>query len=213
MVVTERSLGTAAAEARRSIYELLREAFAFPTPELHDALRCGRWQSRFLEAASRLPYRLPMACGLQVPKDLRRLQDGYVALFDVGFRGPPCPLYSGHYARDRMRVMEELVRFYHFFGLRLRPGHLPDHITVLLEFMQRLAAAEAASGADAPSLRRAQRDFLARHLLWWVPQLARSVARRQAPRFYKALTALTARFLGSDQRYLTLLTDGGGGDR
>jgi len=109
--------------------------------------------------------------------------------------------------------MEELVRFYNFFGLRLRPGHLPDHITVLLEFMQRLAAAEAASGADASSLRRAQRDFLARHLLWWVPQLARSVARCRAPRFYKALMALTYRFLGADQQYLALLIDGGGSDR
>jgi len=201
----------AAAEVRARIYALLAEAFAFPTPELHRALREGRWLARLQEAAAALPYALRVGRGLQARSDLQRLQDGYVGLFDVGFKGPPCPLYSGHYARDRMRVMEELVRFYHYFGLRLAPGHLPDHITVLLEFMGRLASAEGGPGADVLSYRRAQRDFLGRHLLPWVPRLAEGVARRRAPRFYKALTAFTAHFLAADHRHLCLLLEGEGG--
>ncbi len=215
MVVMRRAAewSPAVAEARARIYALLGEAFAFPTPELHRSLGHGHWLAHLQGAAASLPYPLAVGRGLRVPKSLQRLQDSYVALFDVGFKGPPCPLHSGHYARDRMRVMEELVRFYHHFGLRLALGHLPDHITVLLEFMGRLAASEAKPGCDVLSYWRAQRDFLTRHLLPWVPQMAQAVARQRASRFYKALTAFTARFLAADYRHLgrLLASEGGGG--
>ncbi len=127
-------------------------------------------------------------------------------MFEVGGRGgAPCPLYGGHYARDRLRTMEELVRFYNFFGLRLSPGLMPDHLTVELEFMHYLTFKEAearAAGGDVESYLRAQKDFLDRHLVSWLPQLAAKLRQQRPAPFYRALGGLAARFVECERRYV-----------
>ena len=59
------------------------------------------------------------------------------------------------------------MRFYEFFGLAHREGaEMPDHLSVELEFMHFLTHLEAQTReAEAlDSLRRAQHDFLSRHV-------------------------------------------------
>ena len=101
--------------------------------------------------------------------------------------------------------MVELVRFYNYFGLRITPGLMPDHVTVELEFMHYLAHQEAQawqSGDDRESYLRAQRDFLERHLNGWWP-LALAATQRQRPqRFYRSLMALVQRFLAAERGHL-----------
>lgn len=102
----------------------------------------------------------------------------YIDLFELGRLHP----YEGTLVPSAGRdgVLEELLRFYHFFDLKLH-GHNrdhPDHIVTELEFMSYLAGLEAsavAQGRDLVSLQRAQRDFLARHVLQWSERLRQSI--------------------------------------
>src|SRR3990172_870421 len=102
------------------------------------------------------------------------LQQGYVSTFEVGIGRPYCPLYEGSHRSGRIKLMEDLVRFYEHFGLIARPGDHPDHLSAELEFMHYLAFKEAAALAHVgpvPDLQRAQRDFLDRHLCKWLPRV------------------------------------------
>ena len=195
-------------DGRSDLYALLSRSFAFPAPEFHREVIEGRWLESASSLLATLPYRLqPGAAGAWGgPSDYDRFQSEFIRLFEVGARGSaPCALYGGHYARDRLRTMEELVRFYNFFGLRLSPGLMPDHITVELEFMHYLAFKETEagrSGDDVESYLRAQKDFLDRHLGSWLPALQAAMRAQRPLPFYRALVRLAARFVECDRRYL-----------
>lgn len=93
----------------------------------------------------------------------------FTAAFDPSVSEAAASLREGTYVEDdQSALFEELVRFYEFFGLGRGEGvEMPDHLSVELEFMQYLTHLEA-SASDRPdelaSIRRAQRDFLTRHL-------------------------------------------------
>ena len=86
--------------------------------------------------------------------------------------------------REQADLFEELVRWYSFFDLkRAGSAELPDHIAVELDFMHFLAWREHLldGGGDAEaiaSLRRAQRDFVSRHLRPVAGGLAAALAHR-----------------------------------
>lgn len=93
----------------------------------------------------------------------------YNHAFDPSVNPAACSLREGAYAKeDQCALFEELVRFYEFFGLRRsEQAELPDHLAVELEFMHLLTHLEArATGApeQLASVRRAEHDFLNRHL-------------------------------------------------
>ena len=194
--------------ARSGFYALLSRALAFPEQPFHAELLDGRWLAEIALAQQELPYRLDLGApgAWRCPAGYDRFQSEYIRLFEVGGRGgAPCPLHSGHYAGDRLRAMEELVRFYNFFGLRISPGIMPDHATVELEFMHYLAfkeAEEREAGGDEGSYLRAQRDFLKRQLGNWWPLLTAAVKRQRPLPFYRSLVALTGRFLEAERRYV-----------
>ncbi len=168
----------------------------------------GRWLDELAALLTALPYALDRrASGAwRVRADYERFQSEYIRLFEVGGRGgAPCPLYSGHYAGDRLRAMEELVRFYSFFGLSPSPGLMPDHVTVELEFMHFLTFQEAEAkkaGGDEASYVRAQGDFLQRQMANWWPLLTAAVQRQRPLPFYRSLVPLTGRFLEAERSYL-----------
>jgi DMSO reductase family type II enzyme chaperone len=198
----------AVALSRSGLYALLARALAFPQPEFHQQAVSGRLRQDLAEALEGLPYRLALGpsrdwCPVS---DYEAFQSAYISLFEVGPRGHAlCPLYGGHYGRDRLHTMEELVRFYNYFGLRITPGLMPDHVTVELEFMHYLAHQEAQarqSGGDTESYLRAQRDFLERHLNAWWPLALAVVQRHRPQRFYRSLMALVQRFLAAECRHL-----------
>ncbi len=114
-------------------------------------------------------------------------------------------MHSGQYSRDRLQTLEDLLRFYTFFGLRAKTGFMPDHVAVEFEFMSYLAQQSAQAvpdSADAHSLRLAQRDFLTRRLAWW-PELAGRVRGQKPQTFYRILVTITEKFLGLDLQYLS----------
>lgn len=81
--------------------------------------------------------------------------------------------------QDHSALFEELMRFYSFFGLaREQRAETPDHLSVELEFMHYLTHLEGVAGDDDEqrrSVRRAQHDFLNRHLLRLVGGVRRTL--------------------------------------
>lgn len=101
----------------------------------------------------------------------------WLAAFDTAVSRSACSLHEAAYAGgERSALLEELVRFYAHFGLvREECAELPDHLAVELEFMvflNRLEERCAQRQEDVAGVRRAQRDFLSRHLA----RLARGIA-------------------------------------
>lgn len=192
--------------ARSQVYLLLAHTFVFPTEEFYQDVVQGRWQAQFAQILPQLPFKLAPADSTRVAVPSDEFQAEYNRLFEVGrLGGPPCPLYGGHYERDRQRVMEELIRFYDFFGLTVTPGQLPDYVSVEMEFMHYLSFKEAeALQQDRPhdSYRRAQKDFLDRHLGKWLPVLRGKLADFQPLPFFDELVTLTDEFVRRDRRYL-----------
>jgi DMSO reductase family type II enzyme chaperone len=195
-----------AAAARSSIYHRLAGAFAFPSPDLVEAVASGSFLSELLSEISALAFDLALdeqaqAALADAGLDHDELQQEYIRLFEVGPGRPPCPPYEGSHRNGRMKIMEELVRFFEHFGLRAQPGDQPDHICSELEFMHYLAFKEAAalsSQGRTAAFVLAQRDFLDRHLALWLPRLRARLEGQEPPLFYRSLVRLAEAFVASD---------------
>lgn len=207
------STGDERLAARVGLYRLLTPIFEYPSAELYDALKSGEYQAALKSVCASLQIRHdelpPIACGRE------ELEAEYLATFELGRDGEPaCVLQEGNHVsfeRDdqdtetsagRPALLEDLLRFYHYFGLRLtsdpeerRP---PDHLACQLEMLSRLGDLEwnaADRGAVSEGYRRAQHDFLARHLLPWLPAITKTLSgtsgASEARRLYAAAANAT----------------------
>lgn len=196
--------------ARSELYRLLADALAFPERAFHARVERGALRDEAADLLGRLPYRLPTAVdldGLSEAGPYVDFQAEYIRLFDVGAVRPPCPLYGGEWGGSRKQTMEEVLRFYRYFGMKVseQARELPDHVTIELEFLQVLVFEEGmaqAAGVDPAPLLRAERDFLERHPARWWPLLERKLASQEPARFYAALASLTGAFLGRELTYV-----------
>jgi DMSO reductase family type II enzyme chaperone len=188
--------------SRKDIYLLLAQGFSFPDLDLFNAVARGQWEQSLSVALAQLPCRFRTSGVSWSPgPDYDQLQSEYIRLFQVGGRrGPPCPLHEGHYTRDRGRTLQDLVRFYNFFGFRTIECVMPDHLPVQLEFMSELA--DAGSARERTGTLLAQRDFLRGHLVW-LQQLNDRVAAAGPLPFYRSLATLASRFATADERLIT----------
>lgn len=155
---------------------------------------------RLTAALEGLPCRLRTSdLRWTAPQTHEEMQSEYIRLFQIGGRrGPPCSLHAGFYARDRSQTLQNLIRFYNYFGFRVVECVMPDHLPVQLEFMSELAAGGA---TDDESGLRAQRDFLSTHLAW-TDDLAGRVAKARPHAFYRSLTTLLSRLIAADRQFI-----------
>jgi DMSO reductase family type II enzyme chaperone len=201
--------------ARSGVYQVLARLLAAPDDDSHAAAIGGEWPQRLTEAAELLAY--PFDFGSASVPDTVNAEDfqaEYLRLFEVGdgTNGPGAPLFGGVYGDgDRMKRLEEVVRFYEYFGLHTsaedpRPA---DHLTTEMEFMQYLAFKEAASPSPRlqASYRRAQDDFLERQLTPWLPQLAERAATLEPMPFWQWAVSTISDFADADARYVRQLAD------
>jgi len=193
--------------ARGTLYRSLLEPFQFPSTDLNEQFMSGAWGQRLIANAEILKYDLPLTDVPMLESSQDKYQVEFISLFEVGMGGAPCPLHSGHYSKDRMRTLEEVVRFYGFFEYSpdRSPDRFPDHITFELEFIAHLAdlQGQAANGqGDALSPLRAQRDFVTRHLTSWLPQLTANVVQRGQIRFFSQVVTVLNACVAGDQLYL-----------
>ena len=186
---------------RRTMYLKLAALFTFPTEQLLKSFSDGEWQSDVLACAQQLGFSIPDLATLDV--DAVEYESEFIAMFEVGLGGAPCPLHSGHYARDRMRVMEEVLRFYRFFDYSpdRSADRFPDHVRFELEFMAHLAGLECAAtatGKDETSVVLAQRDFVSRNLENWLPEFGRQIEARTKIEFLKQVGRLVPFLITQD---------------
>lgn len=204
---------------RSSLYSMLARALAVPDLDFHTSLSEGEFIRALEEAVACLPYPLPELdlVDFELP-DFIQFQADYIAFFDVGVKGPVCPLYEGAFLKDRGRkaIMEDLLRFYHHFDIKMsdRVRELPDQLSAELEFMHYLTYLEAGIEANPDQanedaqenprldLIRAQRDFICRHLAVWVPDLAQRTMEREGPAFYRSLLKFLQGYIVADRDYL-----------
>lgn len=108
------------------------------------------------------------------------LEADYLAAFELGRGKSAVPLFEGMHRGDlgREGVLEDLLRFYEFFDVKLSETdrEYPDHLVTELEFLAWLCLQEQDAqreGRDAEPFRCAARDFLTRHLAAWLPEFRR----------------------------------------
>ncbi|MBP9219544.1 MAG: molecular chaperone TorD family protein [Sterolibacterium sp.] len=202
-------------QQRSMAYGFFAAALEYPEGELTELIRAGdiarQARQMFCVIYPELAERIDWAA-LEQAGEADELAIEYTRLFDVGGAdGPPCSLNSGATKSDaRMGLLEELVRFYNYFGLTAggtEANELPDHLTVQFEFMYYLIQQELEHRAEegaADDFIRAQRDFINRHPYSWVAVLNGKLKEHHAPAYYQALGELMERFIELERRQLEL---------
>ncbi len=96
-------------------------------------------------------------------------------------------------------------------GLDYNPefNGVPDHVSVELEFMQKMSEWEARKWRqedreNAEFCLKVQRMFLEQHLLSWLPQFCDVVVKQAELRFYAGVAELTRNFLEFEQQSVTV---------
>ncbi|MES9900541.1 MAG: molecular chaperone TorD family protein [Sedimenticola sp.] len=96
----------------------------------------------------------------------------------------------------------EVKKFIETAGLDYEAGFtgIPDHVSVELEFMQKLAEWEAdkwiqEDRKSAEYCLSVQRMFLGEHLLCWIPQLCDAILDQAELPFYRAMAELTNNYM------------------
>lgn len=192
---------------RAVMYQLLEQPFIFPDAGLTETFISGEWQDKLGHCAAQTGFDLPHESSLRLTTGTKDYEVEFISLFEVGMGGAPCPLHSGHYERDRMKAMEETLRFYRFFNYQpdRSADRYPDHINFELQFMALLAEADekaAATGGDILSPLLAQRDFSIRHLASWLPELSQLIDQRTNIDFFKTTSRVLSEFALQDSAML-----------
>lgn len=195
--------------ARTGVYQVLARLVSHPDEDAYGAAIAGEWGGRLTDAGKLLGF--PFAFGNAAIEPATSREDfeaDYLRIFEVGAgSGPPASLFGGAYGADRMQRLEEVVRFYEYFGLTTsaedpRPA---DHLATELEFMKYLTYKEAVSISPRlqTSYRRAQQDFLDRQLVGWLPKLADNVRAADAGPYWQWVADTVAGFAAADAGYVS----------
>ncbi len=220
-----------ALSARIDMYALLADIFRYPDPMTLLYVRKGEFKNNLLSMAKKLPYNLTISAqesaDLAFAENLKEdeVEVEFIRLFEAGPGHPPCPLVEGVHTdkeEGRKSVFKDLILFYNHFGLSYAEGSSEDradHLIYELEFLHYLSFLELTAiqkGRDGNPLRRAQRDFLERHLSKWTGVISNRMkeieaglkegVNRDVIRFYRNAIVLLDRFVQSDYEYLKAST-------
>jgi DMSO reductase family type II enzyme chaperone len=196
--------------ARLAVYQELARLFAGADRDAYEAAVEGSWPARLAKDAALLPYAFDYGQA-SVDADLteEEFEAEYVRLFQgvEGDGGPGVPAFGGAYGGgDRTKKVQDVLRFYEYFGLRASPEdpRPPDHLSTELEFMKFLAYKEAASVSPRlqASFRRAQLDFSERELGRWLPEMAKAVEASNASPFWRWAALTASSFVSADAAHM-----------
>lgn len=201
------------------VYLFLSKCFSYPREEFSRLIEDQRTEGELRVMVEGLPFHVDCK-GIPSPAlSQEGLETEYINSFDIGIGASlPCPLYESAYREEETSsrdITEELLRFYDHFQVKLsdKEKDYPDHLVVELEFMAFLAKKEADAveqGKDPAPYRRAQLDFLGRHLDKWVPRLDERVQKRIREPFYQGASSFLREFLMNHLSYLRHLTQAAG---
>lgn len=192
-----------AARRRSETWGLLAAALEYPDEGLATLIRAGAVMHRARELFGALAPGLDASIAWTALADVPpadALAIEYSRLFDaIGPGGPACPLNSGALLGEdgRLKLLEELVRFYNHFGLTTEgaPGNeFPDHVLAQLYFLHFLSECEAeclaAGNEGADDYRRARTDFQRRHPARWSVDMLEKLERHAAHPYYLTIARL-----------------------
>lgn len=195
--------------ARTGVYQLLARMVSIPDEDAYTAALGGEWGERLTDAAKLLGFSFTFGNAAIEPTVSREdFQAEFLRVFEVGAgSGPPASLFGGAYGSERMQKLEEVVRFYEYFGLTTSPEdpRPADHLATELEFMKYLTYKEAVSPSPRlrTSYRRAQQDFLERQLVGWLPKLATKTREAKTTPFWEWVVDTVASFGAADSEYVS----------
>lgn len=196
--------------ARSAVYRLLSQVLVYPSASGVEQL-----QEEDLPLAAAcagpLPEEVRTALGETeaafLGLDVERLEGAFRDVFSH-VHSADCPAYETDYtAREIWRQSQELADlagFYRAFGME-GVAERPDHVAVELEFLHLVSYKAAwALIQDDPEHARicasAERDFLADHVLKWIPGFATRVVALAGDGPYRAAARLAEVFLRSEAR-------------
>ena len=200
---------------RSDLYKLLSLGFRYPAPVVFKTFQNGEFLDELWNNISSLPHLNDLmieqaSLSRKVKNDLNGItfadfEIKFVQTFDVGAPLPPCPLYEGMYRSEpRTAIMLEVSEFYRHFGLLMSQKEgkreMPDHLSAELEFLHFLTFKEAHAIRDNDMevlqvCLLAQKDFLERHLMQWVPKFSGKLQSLASVPFYLQLAQITSIFL------------------
>jgi TorA maturation chaperone TorD len=214
------------ASQRSLVYNVLASGFYSPTYELVESIQEGHFMPPLKENPFPPLRYSPGVLALEnfalEARERTRsviymeLQAEYTRLF-VGPDPPVVPPYESIYREAGYTVMGEttlsVLKAYEEAGVVLSPDlkDLPDHVAVELEFLSLLCEEEAAfwQGEEAhiAAVMRAEQNFVAGHLLRWVPAFAKKVSETSSSPFYQGLAQVTVSYLPYENDYLSTMMD------
>ena len=181
------------------------------TDEQLNMLFDGELSGALQDANGQLPFDLDLlalaeAADQFTKDDLPLLRRSYSSKFEVGNDGPPVPLRAELVRSQETKLKEELVRFYDFFSYKLNDdiAWSPDHLSIMLEFMQLLCLKEKDAKSDdaVVSLTLAQLDFLDRHVVSWVPVCVGRLLQSHREDFFTKVMTTLWEFLEQDRAWI-----------
>lgn len=198
------------AGARSHVYGLLAMLFRVePTNTLLKEMK----EPRLVEVFSELGIDLGEEFFRRTEADLvEELAIEYARLF-LGPGGHISPHESIHHQVEGgdwgLLWGQETVKVKQFIesaGVEYAPDYtgIPDHISVELEFLQKLSQAEATAWVEGNRERaeyalKLEKMFIEDHVLKWVPLFCDKVIERATLPFYREMAGLTKNFLEYDQ--------------
>jgi TorA maturation chaperone TorD len=208
-VSTDIEASARTAMERSGVYGFLAEIFrAEPSPELLRRMRDGG----FLEILAAVGADLGDDFVL-VPSEelLADMAVEYARLF-LGpgpHVQPYAAIYLGGEGASLCGPATTWARgFMEWAGFSVAPEHrvLPDHASVELEFMARMAEREAQALEEsdtetAERCRGIQKEFLDKHLGRWLPQFCVRTAEHAELSFYREMARLAGHFVKSEVQY------------
>ncbi len=194
--------------ARTAVYQLLARLVSIPEKDIYTVAVAGDWGHQLAEAGKLLAFPCDFGeASIDASVTPEEFQAEFLRVFEVGNGGgPPAPVYGGMYGSDRMQRLEEVVRFYEYFGLSTsaedpRPA---DHLATELEFMKYLTFKEAVSSSPRlqTSYRRAQQDFVERQLAPWVPKFAEKTRNAGTWPYWEWVAGTVGKYVTADANYV-----------
>jgi DMSO reductase family type II enzyme chaperone len=179
-----------------------------------DAYLSGEYFETLHELAADLGYPSPFDSveldAVLADLETAEISTFFTSCFESG--NPSISLRESSYSNlTEKALLEEVLRFYDFFGLNMSEGglrELPDNLPVELEFMQYLCYLEQGTldnpgeGNNLTAIRRAQRDFVKRHLGTLASAFADKFHSSNGHPFYSSMAAALSRYIVTEKAYL-----------
>ena len=178
--------------ARAEVYGLLAALYyAAPTAQLHENIKVAVTEAPAPGAV--LESSWTALVGAAREQSLAEIEREYDALFG-GVGKPEVYLFGSHYLSGFLneKPLAALRTDIAALGLA-RDETLPeteDHVAYVCEVMRYLIAGD---DVEVANLTR-QREFFAKHLQPWIPEMCEAVMQHPKARFYRALAAFTQTF-------------------